>query len=73
MGNFASRNPQVIHDIWDTAEDSYGEEEEEEEELKRHLIGNVVRAGDGSFQLFADHRSHIGSNVSGCCGRTFLR
>ena len=32
--------------------------------LKRHLIGNsVVKASDGSLQLFSDLKSHIGTNL----------
>jgi hypothetical protein len=47
-------------------------QERENEISKRHLIGNVVKASDGSFQLFADLRSHIGTNKVGCCGRSFV-
>ena len=47
-------------------------EKETEWLSKRHLIGNVVKASDGSFQLFADLKSHIGTNKIGCCGRSFV-
>ena len=39
---------------------------------KRQLIGSVVKASDGSIQLFSDLKSHIGSNKIGCCGRSFV-
>ena len=39
---------------------------------KRHLIGNVIKASDGSLQLFSDLKSHIGTNKTGCCGRSFV-
>ena len=58
-----------LSDIWETLEETESEEDLE----KRHLIGNVVKASDGSFQLFADHKSHIGRNQVGCCGRKFSR
>ena len=52
---------------------TYLPKEKEREWLsKRHLIGNVVKASDGSFQLFADLKSHIGTNKIGCCGRSFV-
>jgi hypothetical protein len=55
--------------------DQQEEASEDEEEIaqKKHLIGSVVKAPDGSLQLFADHRSHIGSNHQGCCGRSFVQ
>ena len=43
-------------DIWETFE------EDDEEISKRQLIGSVVKASDGSYQLFKDHRNHIGTN-----------
>ena len=68
-----TKNPSKIQeplsDIWETIEETESDNEEDLE--KRHLIGNVVKASDGSFQLFADHRSHIGRNQVGCCGRKF--
>ena len=52
---------------------TYLPKEKEREWLsKRHLIGNVVKASDGSFQLFSDLKSHIGTNKIGCCGRSFV-
>ena len=49
-----------LSDIWETVEETTESGIEDVE--KRQLIGNVVKASDGSFQLFADHRSHIGRN-----------
>ena len=49
-----------LSDIWETVEET--SESGIEDVEKRQLIGNVVKASDGSFQLFADHKSHIGRN-----------
>lgn len=58
-------------DIWQTVSD-HREAESDIEDSKRHLIGNVVKASDGSIQLFSDLKSHIGTNKIGCCGRSFV-
>lgn len=68
--NPSKQEREPLSDIWETVEETESSEEDLE---KRHLIGNVVKAPDGSFQLFADHRSHIGRNQVGCCGRKFSR
>jgi hypothetical protein len=63
------QKPPPLTDIWETAIEA--SEDEDEITQKRNLIGTVVKASDGSFQLFSDHHSHIGSNHKGCCGRSF--
>ena len=62
-------NKEPIFDIWQTIEETETDTENRE---RRHLIGNVVKASDGSFQLFSDLKSHIGTNRIGCCGRSFV-